>query len=59
LEGKLEIVYRCTQKCPIHKHCFILKVPIQLKEPLLILLKCKANDGKDIPVIIGNKSPPI
>ncbi|WP_301956680.1 hypothetical protein [uncultured Dialister sp.] len=55
----MEIVYRCTQKCPIHKHCFILKVPIQLKEPLLILLKCKANNGKDIPVIIGNKSPPI
>ena len=52
-----EIVYRCTQKCPIKKKCFILKVQEQIKEPVKVLLKCPVVK-KDILISIGGERPP-
>ena len=50
--------YRCTEKCPIHKRCFILKVQQPIASPLKVLQKCLAKNGKDIVVLIGGERPP-
>ena len=50
--------YRCTEKCPIHKRCFILKVQQPIASPLKVLQKCPAKNGKDIVVLIGGARPP-
>ena len=50
-------IYRCIKKCPINKHCFVLKVPGRLQQPLPVLVKCDAAKGKDIPMVIGDSPP--
>lgn len=50
-------IYRCNKKCPLNKHCFVLKVPGQLKQPLPVLVKCVAAKGKDVPIVIGERPP--
>ena len=52
-----EIIYSCHEKCPIKKHCFILKVPERIKEPVKVLQKCPAVK-KDILLSIGGERPP-
>jgi len=48
-------IYNCPVRCPIRKHCFIVKTEQELKEPLIILKKCDAEKGKDIRVSIGGE----
>ena len=50
-------VYRCVKKCPINKRCFVLKVPGQLQQPLPVVVKCDAEKGKDIKMVIGGRPP--
>lgn len=52
------MIYRCPQKCPRHKTCFILKTETAIKEPIVVLVKCAADNGKDIRVTIGGERPP-
>lgn len=54
---KTGYVYKCPKQCPIHKHCFVIKLEDQLKQPLTVLLKCVAQKG-DIKVEIGGERPP-
>lgn len=51
------ILYRCPQKCPIRKQCFILKTENPIKEPIRIWKKCPAAK-KDILITIGENRPP-
>ncbi len=52
-----EYTYRCPKKCPIGKHCFVIKVTEAIKEPMTVLQKCP--DRKtDIRIIIGGPRPP-
>ena len=37
-----EYTYRCERKCPIGKHCFVIKVTEEIREPLTVLQKCPA-----------------
>ena len=46
-------VYNCPVRCPIHKHCFIIKLEEELQTPLTVLKKCDAEKGKDIRIRIG------
>ena len=50
-------IYRCTEKCPIGKQCFIIKVEDELKEPLTVIQKCPARKS-DIKITIGLSRPP-
>lgn len=52
-----EIIYRCPKACPIKKRCFVLKVREQIREPIEVLQKCKA-EKKDILIYIGGERPP-
>ena len=45
-------IYRCPLDCPFRKHCFVLKVPEELKYPLTILHKCRVTKA-DISITIG------
>ncbi len=49
-----EFIYTCPVLCPINKHCFVIKLMIELKEPLTVLKKCEAKHGKDIAIVIGD-----
>ena len=49
--------YRCPQKCPIGKHCFIIKVTEELKVPITVFQKCLAQNA-DIRITIGQQRPP-
>jgi hypothetical protein len=51
-------IYNCPVKCPIHKHCFIIKLENKLEQPLTVLKKCDAEKGRDILVKIGGELPP-
>ena len=51
-------IYRCSEKCPIHKKCFVLKTTEKLREPIDALIKCPAKQNKDIVITIGDKPPP-
>lgn len=50
----MEIFY-CDRKCPIGKHCFIIKTKNSLKWPIQVLKKCVAKGGKDIVITIGKQ----
>lgn len=50
-------IYKCPLQCPIHKHCFVIKLEERLTQPLKVLLKCAARKG-DIKVEIGGERPP-
>ncbi len=50
-------IYRCNLKCPIGKHCFIIKTEMPLKEKLIILQKCPVLHD-DIKLVIGESRPP-
>ncbi|MBD5554315.1 MAG: hypothetical protein HDQ95_02905 [Roseburia sp.] len=50
-------IYKCPLRCPINKHCFVIKLEEQLTHPLKVLLKCAAKK-EDIKVEIGGKHPP-
>lgn len=52
MEGFL---YYCPTKCPIKKHCFVLKTESELHEPIVVLKKCTAENGKDIRIKIGEE----
>lgn len=52
-----EYTYRCPKKCPIGKHCFVIKVPEQIKTPLTVLQKCPEKK-MDIQIVIGGLRPP-
>ena len=54
---KQEYIYRCPEKCPIGKNCFVIKVPSIIKEPMTVLQKCTARKG-DIEIMIGGPHPP-
>ena len=54
---KDDYVYRCPKACPIKKRCFVLKVREQIKEPIEVIQKCKA-EKKDILIYIGGERPP-
>lgn len=54
---KHEYTYRCTARCPIGKRCFVIKVPMLIKEPMAVLQKCTAIKG-DIEITIGGPRPP-
>ena len=54
---KMEKVYKCTKKCAINKHCFIIKLREPLREKATVMFKCPAVK-KDILIEIGgDKSP--
>ncbi len=55
---EIEYVYRCPIKCPIGKHCFVIKVAERINEPLIVLHKCLAKK-QDIRFVIGGLSPPL
>ena len=46
-------IYNCPIRCPIKKHCFVIKTEHELEEPLSVLYKCTAEKGKDICIEIG------
>jgi len=48
--------YTCprTDKCPLSKKCFVIKLPQKLVVPLPVWQKCKA-EGCDILIHIGEK----
>lgn len=50
-------IYNCNRKCPIGKHCFIIKTAKPLREPIDVLVKCRKTK-KDILVTIGELRPP-
>lgn len=50
-------VYRCPLRCPIHKHCFVIKLEEHPSQPLKVLLKCAARKG-DVRIEIGGERPP-
>lgn len=50
-------IYKCPLQCPIHKHCFVIKLEERLTQPLKVLLKCAASRD-DIKVEIGGERPP-
>lgn len=50
-------IYKCPLQCPIHKHCFVIKVEKRLTQPLKVLLKCAVRKG-DVKVEIGGERPP-
>ena len=50
-------IYKCPLQCPIHKHCFVIKLEERLTQPLKVLLKCAASKG-DVKVEIGGDRPP-
>ncbi len=52
-----ETVYRCNRLCPIGKHCFIIKVKGEIKEPICVHHKCPA-EKHDIPINIGGDRMP-
>ena len=52
-----EFIYKCPQKCPINKKCFIIKLTSPLKEKTTVLQKCPAVK-RDIPIEIGGERPP-
>lgn len=52
------VIYRCPVQCPIKKSCFIIKVEAPIKEPIPVLKKCEAQNGKDIRIRIGGDRPP-
>lgn len=52
-----EYIYRCPEKCPIGKKCFVIKVAEEIKKPIIVLQKCRARKG-DIKVSIGGTRPP-
>ena len=54
---QLEYTYRCPKKCPIGKHCFIIKVTEKIREPMTVLQKCPDRKA-DIRIIIGGPHPP-
>lgn len=51
-------IYRCSEKCPIKKKCFVIKTLSKLPYPIKVLLKCPAKQGKDIIITIGENRPP-
>lgn len=50
-------IYKCPLQCPIHKHCFVIKLEERLTQPLKVLLKCAAYKD-DVKVEIGGERPP-
>ena len=52
------VIYRCQEKCPINKRCFILKSLKPIQEPIQVLQKCPAVHNKDIILTIGGELPP-
>lgn len=52
-----EFTYRCPKRCPIGKHCFIIKVPEVISEPMTVLYKCPEKKA-DIRIVIGGPQPP-
>lgn len=52
-----EYTYRCPMKCPIGKHCFVIKVPETIKTPMTVLHKCPERKA-DIRIVIGGPRPP-
>lgn len=52
-------IYRCDKPCRLHKKCFILKVQGCLQNRVPVLIKCAAENGKDIRCYIGGRSNPI
>lgn len=53
----MEKVYKCTKKCAINKHCFIIKLREPLREKATVMFKCPAVK-KDILIEIGGDKPP-
>ncbi len=51
-------IYRCQKECLLRKKCFILKAETKIEEPIIVLVKCKAQHGKDIRITIGGKNRP-
>lgn len=50
-------VYRCPLRCPIHKHCFVIKLAEPLSIPLTVFQKCVAKK-RDIEIKIGEEHQP-
>lgn len=50
--------YRCYKDCPLHKHCFVIKVRDPLTHELTVYQKCPAEKGKDIELTFGKERPP-
>jgi hypothetical protein len=53
-----ETVYRCSKKCPIRKHCFVIKAQQPIAFQINVLQKCPAKKGRDILITIGGEIPP-
>lgn len=51
-----EKTYKCPRRCPINKHCFIVKTAEPLPCEVTVLYKCPAHK-KDIPIRIGSDRP--
>jgi hypothetical protein len=51
-------IYRCSEKCPINKRCFVVKTFSKLPCPIKVLVKCPAKHNKDILITIGGECPP-
>ncbi len=47
-------IYKCPKRCPINKHCFVIKLENELTSSLAVLKKCDAKKGRDIRIRIGN-----
>lgn len=48
-------IYRCPVRCPIGRHCFIIKLTEALADSLTVLQKCEAKKD-DIIIKIGGKN---
>ncbi|MFR7578521.1 MAG: hypothetical protein ACLUW4_01025 [Butyribacter sp.] len=48
----MEIIHRCTRKCPYNKHCFVCKTKEPVKASITVLHKCKVTK-EEIPIEIG------
>lgn len=53
----MECVYRCNNRCPIGKYCFIIKTVMPIDVPVTMLYKGQYKK-RDIRVSIGGKHPP-
>lgn len=47
------MIYRCQKECMLRKKCFILKTETEIEQPIIVLVKCIAQHGKDIRITIG------
>ena len=51
-----EIIYKCPERCPVHKNCFIVKLEEPPEKPVIVLHKCPYSK-QDIRIVIGERPP--